>query len=301
VIIANPESAEEVTFVKLRACLLAILSILSFTWIISVPPASAGDPPNFIVSNINDNSFVATWTTAESEIGQVQLINGATFHDDRGEQFSGKTHYVTVGGLSPETAYQFDVVSGGNKYDRTGIHYSVMVGARLDPPIPDQIIGQANNPDGSSATEAIIFFTIQSPRGVSSPLSMLLREHDAGVFHVNLSDARVMSDPTHYLSYSQDDQVTIQAINPFGLGMLALTINDPRLRAIDPKQMAVVVMREIAVSPTIVAQPVTPTPRPATNQSVSGDSLMLIGIGIGIAGLVMIGVLAIAVTFVWKR
>ncbi len=284
---------------KWRARLLAILSILSFAWIISVPPASAADPPNLIVSNINDNSFVVTWTTAESEIGQVQLINGGTFNDDRGEKSSGKTHYVTVGGLSPETRYQFDVLSGGKKNDRGGIPYSVMTGARLDPPIPDLIIGQAENPDGSTATEAIIFFTIQRPQGVSSPLSMLLTERDAGVFHVNLSDARVMSDPTHYLSYSQNDQVTIQAINPLGLGMLALTIGDPRLRTNDPRQMAVVEMRENAANPTIVVQPTALTPSPAIIQSVSSDDLLLIGIGI--AGLVVIGVLAVAATFVWKR
>lgn len=284
---------------KWRARRLAILSILSFAWIISVPPASAGDPPNLIVSNINDHSFVVAWTTAESEIGQVQLINGATFNDDRGEKFSGKTHYVTVGDLSPETRYQFDVLSGGKKNDRGGSHYTVTTGARLDPPIPDLIVGQVKNPDGATATEAIIFFTIQRPQGASAPLSMLLTERDAGVFYINLSNARVMGDLTRHQSYSQDDQVTIQAINPFGLGMLALTIGDPRLRTNDPRQMAVVEMRENSVTPTIVAQPMPPTPSPAKIQPANKDNFLLIGMGV--AGLIVIGLLAVAVAFVWKR
>ena len=284
---------------KWRMRFLAILSILSLGWIVSVPTAIAGDPLNLIVSNVNDGSFVVSWATNETEIGQVQVIDGATFNDDRGEKFSGKTHYVTVSGLSPDTRYQFDVVSGGKKNDHGGIHYPVMTGTRLDPPIPDLIIGQAKNADGSPATEAIILFTVLRPQGVSAPLSVLLTEADDGVFHVNLSEARVMDAPTSYQNYSQDDQVTIQAINPTGLGMLALKIGDPRLRTNDPSQMVVIQMRQIAVSPTIVAQPMTPTPTPEQFQAMNSDTFRLIAIGI--AGLIALGVVAVAAIFVWKR
>jgi hypothetical protein len=277
----------------------AFLLIPIFTWIILAPPAAADDPTNLIVSNLRDTSFVIAWTTTARAIGQVQLIGGAKYSDDRGATFSGTTHYVTVGGLQPDTRYQFDVLSGNTTSARNGSHYSVTTGARLDPPIPDLIVGQVRNPDNSIAADTIVLVTVQQPHGIASPLSMLLTPRDNGIFHVNLSDARTATDPTRYLYYAQDDQVTIQAINAFGVGMWVSKISDSRLRANDPAHMAIVQLRASAPAPTLIAQPVTPTPVPETAKPFDAWNVVLIGIAIAI--LIAVGLVAAAALFVWKR
>lgn len=277
---------------------LAALWVVALALLVSMPPAAAGDPVNLQVSNIRDTSFTVSWTTAANEIGQVKLLDGPTFNDDRGASFSSVTHYVTLSGLQTNHAYAFDVISGGSTYNNNNAHWTVKTGPTLAPPTPDLVIGRVRNPDGSPATDTIVLLTIQHGPSISAPLSMLLTAKDGGFFHVNLSDARPLGDPTSYFTYAmQGDRLTIQALGARGIGVLAVEVGDARLRTNDPSQTVVVELRGAVETPTVVLQQPTPTPIPETPSS---DTSALF-IGLVAAALILVGLVVIAIAFVWRR
>jgi hypothetical protein len=261
-------------------------------------PIAASSPVGLLISNVRDTSFTVSWLTGAGEGGQVQVLGGRTYNDDRGASSASTIHYVTVTGLQPNTLYQFDLVSGSGKYDNDGAHYAVLTGATLLPPTPDLILGQVQNQDGSKATEAIVFFSVYQEQSVSSPLSMLLTERDDGYFHVNLSDARVQNDPNHLFTYgSATDALTIQAVNAQATGSLRVPVSDPRLRTTDPTKTVVITLNSGAQTPTLIVRQPTPTPIPP-EAPVSTDSLVL---SIGAAAVIFIGILLVAIQFIWRR
>ncbi|MBI3536476.1 MAG: fibronectin type III domain-containing protein [Chloroflexi bacterium] len=278
---------------------LASLILFFILILFSARSIAASDPLNVVVSNVRDTSFVVSWTTAASEAGLVVIAGLPPFSDDRGEKFSGSTHYVTLNNLQPNKPYAFDLVSGNKPYNNNGAHWNVTTGATLVPPTPDLIIGQIKNPDGAIPTDTIVLFTLQRGANLSAPLSNLLTARDTGFFHVSLSDARAQTDPTNYFTYAKTDRVIIQALSPQGVGVLNLEVGDARLRATDPKENIVLDLRALPVTPTIPApQPtVIAIPEPAT---AAQDSSALI-IGLTIAGIVVVSLVVVAILFVWKR
>ncbi len=142
----------------------------------------ASSPVSLIISNVRDTSFTVSWLTATKESGQVQVVGGRTFNDERGALYSGTLHYVTISGMLPTTLHQFDLVSGGTRYNNDGAHYAVMTGATQPPPTPDLILGRVQEPGGAKTGEAIVFFTVQQEAAVSSPLSMLISPVTMGTF-----------------------------------------------------------------------------------------------------------------------
>ncbi len=282
-----------------RFSLSLFIFICSVLAILSARPAFASDPMNVVVSNIRDTSFVVSWTTGASEPGQIVIVGLTPFNDDRGEKFSGATHYVTLEKLQPGKVYQFDIVSGGKSYNNGGAHWTVTTGATLAPPTPDLIVGQIKNPDGSVPADTIVLFVIQRGAALSSPLSQLLTAEDNGFFHMSLSDARGQTDVTNYFTYAKTDRVIIQALGSKGVGVINLESGDPSLRAPDPKDAAALDLRALPVTPTIAAPLPTPTsvPEPAP---ISSDSGALI-IGLTVAGIVVVGLVIVAILFVWRR
>ncbi len=261
-------------------------------------PVAASNPVGLLISNVRDTSFTVSWLTGTGEGAQVQIVGGRTYNDDRGASSSGTIHYVTVTGLQPNTLYPFDVVSGSGKYDNGGAHYAVTTGATLPPPTPDLIIGRVQNPDGSKTTEAVVFFTVHQEQSVSAPLSMLLTERDNGFFHINISDARVQNDPNHLFTYgSATDALTIQAVNALASGSVRVPVSDARLRTTDSTKTLVITLNTGAQTPTLIVRQPTPTPIPP-EAPVSNDGLL---ISISAAAVIFIGILLVAVQFIWRR
>lgn len=215
----------------------------------AIHPAVAGSPNHLVISNVRDTFFVVSWLTAETTTGQVQLAGDTPYDDDRGANFRGATHYVTVARLGARHTYMFDVISGGKKYDHEGAHWTVTTGLALPSFPSDPIAGKIVDSAGSNVTEAIVFFAIDrqatiASDGVSGPLSTLVTAQDGGTFHVNLREARAMGDPTRYYGYGTegDSRTTlmISAMGAGGSGMAAVDIGDKRLRASDPEQWLVI-------------------------------------------------------------
>ncbi len=269
-------------------------------WLILVlqRPAAASTPVSLIVSNLNDTAFAVSWLTASNETAQVQVIGGRTYNDDRGVTFTGATHYITISGLVPNTAYQFDVVSGSIKYDNGGAHYTVKTGTTLAPPMPDLIVGRVRNPDGSPALDTIVLFTVQQETTVSAPLSMLVTARDNGLFHINVSDARTLGDPTHYFPFgAATDSLTIQAANANGNGELRVPMDDSRLRAPDPSQTVIIALTTGAQTPTLIVRQPTPTPIPRFSPQAAGGFV----VGVGTVIVILIGIVVVAILFIWRR
>ncbi len=277
-----------------------LVPLLVFVLALFLPlrPVAASNPVSLLISNVRDSSFTVSWLTGTGEGAQVQLIGGRTFNDDRGASSASTIHYVTVTGLQPNTLYQFDLVSGGSKYDNDGAHYAVLTGATLPPPAPDLIVGRVQDPDGAKTTEAVVFFTVHQEQSVSAPISMLVTERDNGYFHVNLSDARVLNDPNHFFNYgSATDALTIQAVNAQGTGSLRVPVSDARLRTTDPTKTVVVTLNSGAQTPTLIVRQPTPTPLPP-EAPINTDGLVL---SVGAAFVILIGILLVAIQFIWRR
>jgi hypothetical protein len=229
--------------------LVAAVLFASFVSAACIQPAAAGNPLHPVISNVRDTSFVVSWLTDEAESGQVQLADGMRYDDDRGPEYRGMTHYVTVSGLEASQTYAFDLLSGGQLYDHAGIPWSVTTGAALPSFPPDLVSGKIKNRDGSAATEAIVFFAIDRQStipgvSVSAPLSTLVTSGDGGVFHVNLREARMVSNPSQYYSYGVEGDfrttLMISAMGAQGTGMAAPDAGDRRLRTDDPAQWLVI-------------------------------------------------------------
>jgi len=282
--------------ITLRVVAMSLFTILA---LLSLRLVTAGAPVNLLVSNVRDTSFTVSWLTAVEEVGQVQLIGGASVDDVRGADFRGVTHYVVVTGLQPGQPYQFDIISGAEKHDNAGMHWTVRTGATLAAPTPDPIVGQVKNPDGASNGDAIVFFTIQRDGSISAPLSALAAERDGGFFQVNLSDARGLSDPDSYFVPVTNDHLTIQAISAHGIGALTVEVGDPRLRASEPHQAIVIPLRTAMETPTIVVRTPLPTAAPTSTTPSAEVNALWLGLGIGV--LIVVGVIVVAVLFVWRK
>lgn len=278
--------------------LTPILTLIASAALVPPPPVAAGNPVSVLISNVRDTSFVVSWLTPLDEAGQVQLVDGPVFQDDRGADFKGKTHYITVSALVANSRYQFDILSGGGRYDNERAHYAVVTGITLVPPLPDLVVGRVRNPDGTNAVDAMVIFSIQQEQRVSAPLSMVLTPRDGGFFHINLSGARMQSDLTRYFSYgSQTGLLTIQAVSGRGLGSVRLPVGDTRLRAPNPNQTIVIDLSSGALTPTLVERLPTPAPIPsAPPQETEG-----LVVGVGVAALVFIGILVTAMLYVWQK
>ncbi len=278
---------------------LAAIPLAICLSLFSIHPIAAAAPVNLAVSNVRDNSFTVSWLTTIIESGRVQLIGGAIYEDERGTDFSGTTHYVSISGLRTNSTYYFEIISGGKKYDNGGARWLVKTGVTLAPRPPDWIGGRVQNPDGSVATEAIVSTTIgREQQGyISAPLSTLVTARDGGFFRINLGETRAFADPTNFFAYSiqgdrpMNNNVTIQAIAASGAEAFMLDMADPRLRAKDPAQSLVVKLSEGAVIPTpVISLSVAPRDTPNFNMGV-----LLLGVaiaGIGVLGAVIVRLVA---------
>jgi len=171
------------------------------------------------ITNVRDGSLSVSWITDSPSTGHVNFgpttALGSTAYDDRGDATVDDTHHVTLSGLSPETLYYFDVISGSTVDDNGGSHYTVTTGPTLGLPPSDTVYGQVFLADGVTPAEgAVVYITLQDADGQGSsgqaaPMSALVKS--GGWWTVNLGNSRTAS-LTSYFSYSSSgDSVAIEA------------------------------------------------------------------------------------------
>jgi hypothetical protein len=217
------------------------------------------------------NSFVVSWVSKNVESGSVQLVNGGTFNDTRGASFTGITHYVQVSDLQSSTSYQFDVNSGGSTFNNNNQHWGVNLGPPLPDAPPNKITGMVENQNGSDATDAIVYTTIQhaGDQSTSSLLSQPLTGDN--VFLIPLGDARTGDYAQRFTFNRNKDKLIITANGPGGFTSTTVTANlalppQPNppnvILTLGSGVVAIVTATPSPLPPTSTPTPITPSATP---------------------------------------
>jgi hypothetical protein len=169
---------------RVLGLLAAALLVLGF---------SQTDAAAATVTNIVGGQFTVSWTSVSSCQAEVMVYRGTElfgrFYDDRGPNYTGKTHYVTVTGLRENTQYAFELKNGDVLDNNGGSRYLVTTGPHLIPAGSIQPAGKASLADGTTPAEgAIVYITVSTSRGSSAPMSTLVDLN--GYWHLELINAR---------------------------------------------------------------------------------------------------------------
>ena len=167
-------------------------------------------PSQVRITNVNDTSFSASWTTGKEVFGSVKYGTSTTdirqpALDDR-DQLSGDAgafgvHHVTIQSLKPGTKYYFKIASGDKEFDNQGKPFELTTGPTLgSPPAADPVYGTILSPAGTPAEGVVVYINVAN----AAPLSALAKTN--GNWALSLSTART-TNLSSYLTY--DTQATI--------------------------------------------------------------------------------------------
>ncbi|MEW6607269.1 MAG: fibronectin type III domain-containing protein, partial [bacterium] len=189
------------------------------------------------ITNQTDAQFTVSWVTSQSTTGYIKYgTNIADLNkigdDDRGQSFSGQTHYVTVKGLEPEKIYYFDVVSGGVVDNNSGNHYISQTGPSVLASGSDLVYGQVFKQGGAVlAKNSIVYLELKDNDGQDSPLTSAIASalvQDNGYWMADLVNFRTLNLSAPFEYSPMDDLVCIfvQGANE-GIGSeIVMTAND---------------------------------------------------------------------------
>ena len=169
---------------QLLIIVLSIVNILGILIHFLIPVASIAAVINesVMVTNVTEAAFSVSWMSDEAVGGVVNYGTSAgdldkTQGDDRGDNFVGLTHHVTVGlaqPLSASTTYFFQIMSDSVMVlDSQGQPFAVNTGAVLDNnQVPALLFGKVLK-EGSFdvANDSVIYLVAKKPNGQSSKLS----------------------------------------------------------------------------------------------------------------------------------
>ncbi len=140
--------------------------------------ASLSDQPKDVrITNITDTSFTVSYSTDAQVSGSLNYgkdINlGQSALDDRDEQSGNLANYnihnITVHLLSQQTQYFFTITSAQDSFLNNGEPFTVTTGPALsNPPTQTPMTGKIILPDGSAASEAIIYVTMDKAQVIST-------------------------------------------------------------------------------------------------------------------------------------
>jgi hypothetical protein len=124
--------------------------------------------------------------------------------DERGMD---DVHWVKITGLSPETIYYYEVVSGESVDDNDGKLYTFTT-SKVGQGIPYLIYGQVLKEDRSTAVGAVVYVTVEHDGVTSSMLSALVDKN--GFWQMNLGNLK-NTGTNDVLSYSVGDVIHVFA------------------------------------------------------------------------------------------
>ncbi len=171
-------------------------------------------PQNITVSNISDSSFTVSFTTEQKTVSGVSVKRATSSYvvfDDRNktepEAKPFFSHFITIADLTPETKYEFSILSEGETYLDEGKSFSVTTGKKLSssPPVQTPVLGKIIQPDGSPGDDSIVELKL----GNSQILSILTKEDGSFILPTNsLRDSTL----ANYLTLKPNDEITITAL-----------------------------------------------------------------------------------------
>ena len=133
-------------------------------------------PLNFIITNITDTSFTATFSTTGQVDAVISMNNATTGNalilDDRdkrnGSSAKYYTHHITIQNLAPETTYTFKLIVGGKEYQSTS--YTGTTGTKISSPPPNQnpLFGSVLLPNGDKGNDTVVIAKTDDSQSISS-------------------------------------------------------------------------------------------------------------------------------------
>lgn len=192
---------------------LAIIVLLFF----SLHPISAGES-RLTVANVTGSGFSISWVTDAPSSSRLKLYKGTRYlrecHDDRGLNFVGKTHYITVSALEENTDYEIIAETIYVTAEKGYAKRKIKTGPGLLRAGSIQPAGRILHSDGSPAEGAIVSVAISGPSGISAPLSTLVDSN--GYWYVELINIRTAGNEALY-TYSPDiDRLHVSAVSESG-------------------------------------------------------------------------------------
>ena len=187
------------------------LGLVSLILLFMVSSADAVD--NLSVSNITSARATISWNTDELSTGKVifskssDFLEAKTAYDKRGEDFSGKNHWVDIINLAENTTYYYKVVSGNDEDGQvyTFTTFSPYMG------LPFSIIGNGYS------SGSIVFLSVIQNGSETAPLSTITGQN--GNWNINLM---ILRDKTSRegLSAMQGDSINIVVQSQSGLNKI---------------------------------------------------------------------------------
>ena len=171
-------------------------------------------------------SVTISWTTdsgvdVTGEVHYSQnpdLSSSVTAYDVRGQFFSGCTHYVEIAGLTRETVYYFEVVSGSETDDNGGNYYTFATMKQpQNPPTPCTITGCVYEEGGTTlAVGAMVYLWVTHGGVKSYPLSDLLGspgDATPGCFAFDIKQARSTATDDLFPSIDPGDPMQVMVLD----------------------------------------------------------------------------------------
>ncbi|MFH1562634.1 MAG: fibronectin type III domain-containing protein [Nitrospirota bacterium] len=188
-----------------------IISLFTIGLMNSLVFASTSD--KIMQSNITDTQFTISWVSQKAEIGLVRYGGTNTTniaYDDRGSNTVTTVHHVTFLGLSPQTTYCYEIISGQTTLGK----FILTTGSSVIPAGNDLVYGKVFQANGETLAEgAIVYLRLQDydqegSEDESALYSILV--DSGGYWYMNLVNFR-NKDLTKQFSYSpQGDILFIQ-------------------------------------------------------------------------------------------
>ncbi|MEW6096648.1 MAG: fibronectin type III domain-containing protein [bacterium] len=190
-----------------------IISLLTLGLVSSL--VFAGTPNKVMESNITDTQFTISWISQEPEIGLIKYSGTKTTldkiaYDDRGSRTVSTTHYVTVTGLSPQTTYYYEIISG----DTTVEDFELTTAEPVIPTGNDLVYGKIFQADGKTpAEDIIVYLRLQDYDNKGSQDKSALYStlvNCGGYWYVNLVNFRTQNLTRPFRYSSKGDHLLIQ-------------------------------------------------------------------------------------------
>ncbi|MEW6619556.1 MAG: hypothetical protein AB1422_09550 [bacterium] len=180
-----------------------------------------------MVSNITDSQMTISWVSDEPEIGLIKYGETKTTqiaYDDRGSNTVSTIHHITLVGLSPQTPYRCQVISGETVLK----DFEITTGVSLIPTGNDLVYGKVIDAEGNALdNEAIVYLKLQDndnqgDEDESALYSVLA--NSGGYWYTNLVNFRT-ADLTKSFKYSAKGDFLLIQVEGGQLGGKVLKIN----------------------------------------------------------------------------
>ncbi|ETR68823.1 MAG: hypothetical protein OMM_04332 [Candidatus Magnetoglobus multicellularis str. Araruama] len=200
-----------------KSCKTAILiHMIVIIFLFSTALSANENTPE--ITNISSGQFTVSWITEKPCKGTVKLYRDSLktqeFSDDRGREYKGRTHYVTIKNLFPNTLYTFSIISNNQLNPENDQLYHVTTGPVLVPVGSIQPAGKVVLDDRkTAAAQSIAYVTILRDDKKSAMLSTLVDEN--GYWFIELINSRT-SDHTRLYKITNKDRISLSFVGENG-------------------------------------------------------------------------------------